>query len=647
MSGHEEIQTLLNETRIFNPPSDFSKDSMKHLAISYEKLIKDAQSNHVSFWENIAEEYLTWFRKWDRPLEWNPPFAKWYLGGKINAAYNCLDRHLTDKADKIAIIWEGENGSQLKLTYKELYKDVCRLSNALESDFQIKENDSVAIYMPMMPEAVVAMLACARIGALHNVIFAGFQSHAIKSRIDDAECKVVITADSLFRKGKELDLLSTVREGIKDSAFVKNVLVLRRKKDSKLTGIEVDWSTLLAKHKSSHKPKELDSEHPLFILYTSGTTGKPKGIVHSTGGYLALATYSAQWIFNLKTTDIYWCTADLGWITGHTYVVYGMLASGATVVMYEGALNHPHPGRIWEIIERHKVSILYTAPTAIRSFIQAGDEHPNRFNLQSLRLLGSVGEPINPEAWVWYYEVIGKKRCPIVDTWWQTETGGIMIAPIPGITATKPGSATKPIPGIAVDVVDESGKSCEPRVGGSLVITKPWPSMLRDVFKDSKKLVEQYWTKYPGVYLTGDGAHKDKDGYFWIKGRIDDVLNVSGHRLGTMEIESALVSFHGVSEAAVVARADHIKGQAIVAYVVPQQSLDLNDLASFKDNLKAHVSAMIGPIARPDEIIVTRMLPKTRSGKIMRRMLKLLAEKKGITGDLSTLENTTLIDVIE
>lgn len=640
------IESVLKETREFKPSKEFSSHAFLGDVAAYESLRAKAEKDPVSFWSEHAND-LHWFKKWDKAFEWNEPFSKWFVGGKINASYNCLDRHLgTPTEKKQAIIWEGEDGEVVTLTYKELHTKVCELANVLEG-LGLKSGDTAAVYLPLIPEAVIAMLACARIGVAHSVIFAGFASHAIRDRVNDAESKLVITSDIGYRKGQVLNLLETVREAVKETPPVKNVLVLRRKTETQLLAREVDWKESVSKAKKTHEAPPLDSEQPLFFLYTSGTTGKPKGIIHTTGGYLLGTNLTARWVFDLKPNDIYWCTADIGWVTGHSYVVYGILSNGATALIYEGNLVHPHPGRIWELVDKHKVSILYTAPTAIRSFMRLGDALPQKYSFKTLRLLGSVGEPINPEAWIWYHTQIGRERCPIVDTWWQTETGAIMISALPGVTTLKPGSATRAFPGIVADVVNEKGESCGANEGGYLVIKHPWPSMLRNIHKDPERFKEQYWSKYKGMYFTGDGAHKDKDGYFWIMGRVDDVLNVSGHRLGTTEIESALVSHPQVAEAAVVGRPDDLKGQAVVAFVTPRDSGQKLDLKELTKTLKDHVVKEIGAIARPDDIKFTKLLPKTRSGKIMRRLLKDLAAGKQVTGDTTTLENPGLVELME
>jgi len=642
----ENIETALKETRVFPPPADFKKTSVQGDTAAYEKMWAASQSDPIGFW-NQAAENIYWSERWGKTLSWDEPFSRWFVGGKTNAAYNCLDRHLEKSGDKLALIWEGEDGTVERWTYRQLHAEVCKLANALEKDLSLKAGDTAAIYLPLVPEAVIAMLACARVGVAHSVIFAGFAAHAIRDRVVDANSKVIFTADIGHRRGQVLELKNIVDNAVAESPCVQKVVVLRRRSETKLGPKDVDWKELLGKQSASHTAPMFDSEQPLFFLYTSGTTGKPKGIVHTTGGYLVGTTTTAKWVFDLKPNDIYWCTADIGWVTGHSYVVYGMLSNAATCLIYEGNLMYPDAGRIWDIVDKHKATILYTAPTAIRSFMRAGDEIPARASLKSLRLLGSVGEPINPEAWMWYHTQIGKGRCPIVDTWWQTETGGILIAPLPGVTPTKPGSATRPFPGIVADIVDEEGKSCGPNQGGYLVIRHPWPSMLRAIHKDPERFKETYWSKFPGMYFTGDGASKDQDGYFWIKGRVDDVINVSGHRLGTMEIESALVSHPSVAEAAVVGKPDEMKGQSIVAFVTPKKGTDLKDLPALIKTLKEHVVKEIGSIARPDDIQLTRSLPKTRSGKIMRRLLKDLASGKASTGDTTTLENPGLVDLIK
>ncbi|MBY0371502.1 acetate--CoA ligase [bacterium] len=641
------MDTVLKESRVFAPPRDFaSKASINNLA-ELQKLRAAALQDPVAFWERTSREVLDWHKPWTRALDWNPPFAKWFAGGEINASVNCLDRHLAKNGSKVALIWEAEDGAVRRFTYQELHREVCRLANVLEKDLGLKSGDTAAIYMPLIPEAVFAMLACARIGVAHSVIFAGFVANSIRDRVNDAESKAILTADFGYRKGQTVKLRETVEAALADCPTVTNVLVLQRGEAKPLSGKWKDWATLVSKASPEHTPKYFDALHPLFFLYTSGTTGKPKGIVHSTGGFLTGAVATAKWIFDFKPEDIYWCTADIGWVTGHTYMVYGPLAHAATVLMYEGAVNHPHPGRLWEIIQKHRATILYTAPTAIRAFMRDGDDYPNKYDLSSLRLLGSVGEPINPEAWMWYHTVIGKERCPIVDTWWQTETGSSMIAGIVGAVPQKPGSASLPLPGIDVAIVDEQGAPCPDGTGGYLVIRKPWPSMLLGIHKDPERFKETYFSKYPGIYFTGDGAHRDSDGYFWIKGRVDDVLNVSGHRLGTMEIESALVSHPKVAEAAVVGRPDDLKGQAVVAFVIPRGDTQGIDVEGLAKEIKTHVAKEIGALARPDTIYLTRTLPKTRSGKIMRRLLRDFAAGKQITGDTTTLENPGLLDLIK
>ena len=633
----------MNEERVFPPPADFTANARIGSLEDYEKLREEASATPDIFWARMAEE-LHWFKKWDTVLEWNPPHAKWFVGGKINISYNCLDRHLTGaRRNKAAIIWEGEPGDQRTLTYAQLHREVCRFANVLKRA-GVETGDRVALYMPLVPELTIAMLACSRIGATHSVIFAGFSADALKDRINDAGCKVVVTADGGHRRGGEVLLKPAVDEAMKHTPSVKACIVVRRTGTmiNMEAGRDYWWHELMETVDANCPAEELDSEQPLFILYTSGTTGKPKGILHTTAGYLLQCHLTTQWIFDIKDEDIYWCTADIGWVTGHSYVVYGPLSNGATVLMYEGAPNHPEPDRLWQIIERHGVNILYTAPTAIRAFIKWGEHWPLKHNLSSLRLLGTVGEPINPEAWMWYREIIGKGKCPIVDTWWQTETGAILISPLPGVTATKPGSATRPLPGIEVDVMTKSGEPVGANEGGYLVIKRPWPSMLRTIWGDDKRYKEQYWSEIDGVYFAGDGARCDADGYFWIMGRVDDVINVSGHRLGTAEIESALVSHPAVAEAAVVARPDDLKGSAIVAFVTLEGRHMTSD--ALKEELRKHVTHEIGALARPDEIRFTDMLPKTRSGKIMRRLLRELASGGTVRGDTTTLEDFSVLE---
>ena len=644
MAKEPEITSVLRERRLFKPPKAFSRTAHIKSMAQYRKLAKTAEKNPERFWASIARE-LYWDRPWKKVLSWKPPFAQWFVGGKINVSTNCIDRHLTTwRRNKAALIWEGEPGDSRTLTYQQLHHDVCKFANVLKG-LGVKKGDRVAIYMPMIPELAIAMLGCARIGATHSVIFGGFSAEALKDRINDAQVKLVITSDGGYRKGSVVPLKKNVDDALKVCPSVEKVIVCNR------TGNEVTmeasrdhwWESLMERASANCPAVPLDSEHPLFILYTSGTTGKPKGVVHSTGGYLTQVAITTKWVFDLKDDDTYWCTADIGWVTGHSYIVYGPLANGATSVMYEGAPLHPGPDRFWSIVEKYQVTIFYTAPTAIRTFVKFGDEWPKKHDLSSLRLLGTVGEPINPEAWMWYHNVIGGKRCPIVDTWWQTETGAILITPLPGATSTKPGSATFPFPGIAAEVVSKDGRPVKPNEGGYLVITKPWPSMLRTVYGDPERYKQQYWSQVPGVYFTGDGSRRDNDGYFWVMGRIDDVMNVAGHRLGTMEVESALVSHPAVAEAAVVGRPDEVKGTAIYAFVTLESHHRASAGDELKKTLRAHVDKEIGPIARPDEIRFTDALPKTRSGKIMRRLLRDIAAGSVTIGDTSTLEDISVL----
>jgi acetyl-CoA synthetase len=641
-SHQQDLDSVLRENRLFPPPQQFSERAHVQSLEQYEELYRKSIQDPEAFWAGAARE-LHWFKTWDRVLEWDLPWARWFVGGKINLSYNCLDRHVEGpNRDKLALIWEGEPGEVRRLTYAELLAEVQKVASALKS-LGIHKGDRVAIYMGMTPELAIALLACARIGAIHSVIFGGFAATAIADRVNDAGCIAILTQDSSYRRGNEVPLKRTVDEAMQVCRTVKHVVVLRR------TGCTVQmqsgrdhwWHELVA-HAAQECPAEwLDSEDPLYILYTSGTTGKPKGLVHTTGGYAVQTYLTTKYVFDLHDDDVYWCTADIGWVTGHSYVVYGPLQNGATVLMYEGAPNWPDFSRLWKIVDDHKVTVFYTAPTAIRACIKWGDEHVEKHKLDSLRLLGTVGEPINPEAWMWYREKIGHNRCPIVDTWWQTETGAIMIAPVPGAVATKPGSATRPFFGIDVDVVTHSGERVPAGSGGLLVVRKPWPSMARTVYGDPERFRQTYWSDVPGCYFTGDGARRDADGYFWLMGRVDDVINVSGHRLGTMEVESALVAHPKVAEAAVVGRPDDLKGQAIAAFVTLESGNQPSD--ALKDELRKWVTKEIGALARPDDIRFTDGLPKTRSGKIMRRLLRDLATHGEIRGDTTTLEDFTVI----
>jgi acetyl-CoA synthetase len=643
MNDKIAIESILNETRVFPPPTKFADNALLGDYAEYEKLLKESAEDPVGFWEKQAES-LDWFKKWDNVLEWNEPHAKWFVGGELNISYNCLDRHLsTPRRNKAAIIWEGETGEVRTITYLQLHTEVSRFANVLKR-LGVEKGDRVALYMPLIPALAVAMLACARIGAPHTVIFGGFSADAIRDRVNDGGCKLIITADGGYRRGAEIRLKDVVDEAVPQCPSVENVIVFQRtsSKVSMQPGRDHWWHELTKTVDARNEAEHLDSEHPLFILYTSGTTGKPKGILHTTGGYLTQTAYTTKMIFDLKEEDIYWCTADIGWVTGHSYVVYGPLANGATVFMYEGAPNYPDFDRFWDIVERHKVTIFYTAPTAIRAFIKSGEQYPLKHDLSTLRLLGTVGEPINPEAWMWYHQVIGKGKCPIVDTWWQTETGCAMISPFPGVTPTVPGTATRPIPGILVDVVTKAGVPVNEGEGGYLVIKHPWPSMLRTIWNDDDRYREAYWSEIPGFYFAGDGARKDKMGNFWIMGRVDDVINVSGHRLGTAEVESALVSHEAVAEAAVVGRPDDLKGQAISAFVTLEGGRTGSDL--LKQELRQHVAKEIGALAKPDDIRFADALPKTRSGKIMRRLLRELASSGTVAGDVTTLEDFSVLE---
>jgi acetyl-CoA synthetase len=606
-------------------------------------MYKESVRNPEKFWAKIAED-LYWFRRWKKVLEWKPPHAKWFCGGKINLSYNCVDRHLADwHRNKAAIIWEGEDGDTDTWTYQQLHRQVCKFANVMKM-LGIRKGDRVCIYMPMIPEIAVAMLACARIGAIHSIVFAGFSSSALIDRINDAEARMVITADGGYRRGSVIPLKANVDEALEKCPIVENVIVVKR------IGCEITmhygrdhWYDELMLSVDDHcPPVQLDAEDTLFILYTSGTTGKPKGILHTNGGYAVQTYLTMKYVFDVKEEDVFWCTADAGWITGHSYVIYGPLLNGATTLMYEGAPNHPYPDRFWQIIDKYRVNVFYTAPTAIRAFIKWGEEWPRKHKLNSLRLLGTVGEPINPEAWMWYYKIIGKGKCPIVDTWWQTETGAIMITPVPGATVLKPGTVTFPFFGIEPEVVAKDGKKCKPNEGGFLVIKKPWPAMLRTIWGDDERYKKQYWSEFKGVYFTGDGARKDGEGYFWIMGRVDDVINVSGHRIGTAEVESALVAHPKVAESAVVGKPDEMKGSSIYAFVTLEGKNKPSE--GLKEELKEWVVKQIGSLARPDEVRFSESLPKTRSGKIMRRLLREIASQGSVTGDTSTLEDFSVLE---
>ena len=640
--NHESLENLLQEDRRFAPSADFAA-----AANAQPEIYDRAEKDRLAFWELQASD-LEWSQKWDSVLDWQPPYAKWFIGGKLNASVNALDRHVAQgRGDRVAFYFEGEPGDTRTITYAQLLIEVKKTANAL-IEIGITAGDRVAIYMPMIPEAAIAMLACARIGAPHSVVFGGFSADALISRINDADAKLVITADGGYRKGAAFALKPTVDEALSKPNNVAKVLVVKRtgQETAWNSGKDVWWHEIVDRQSAEHVAQAFDAEHPLFILYTSGTTAKPKGIFHTTGGYLTQAAYTHKAVFDLKPeTDVYWCTADIGWITGHSYVVYGPLINGATQVMYEGTPDTPHKGRIFELVAKYKVSILYTAPTLIRTWMKWGDEFPKAHDLSSLRLLGSVGEPINPEAWMWYREVIGANRCPIVDTWWQTETGGIMISPLPGVTATKPGSAMGPIPGISAKVVDDKAKEVGLGHGGFLILDKPWPGMLRGVWGEDERYKETYWSRFNGIYFAGDGAKIDEDGALWLLGRVDDVMNISGHRISTTEVESALVSHPEVAEAAVVGAADEMTGQGIVAFVILRGGVKHGESEALIQTLRAHVAKEIGAIAKPRQIVVVNELPKTRSGKIMRRLLKDVAENRAV-GDSTTLADPNVMKLI-
>jgi acetyl-CoA synthetase len=645
------IESVLQEKRLFEPSAEFSKNAHIKSLAEYQQIYDRAKTDPAAFWAELAAQELHWFEKWHTVLDWQPPSVKWFDGGKINISYNCLDRHLTTwRKNKAALIWEGENGDSRTLTYAQLHREVCQFANALKQ-LGVQKGDRVGIYMPMIPEAAIAMLACARIGAVHGVVFGGFSAEALRDRLVDSEAKLVITADGGWRKDAIVPLKEQVDIAIANGSApsITNVLVVKRTgQNTHMTaGRDHWWHDLQRGASAKCEAEPMDSEDMLFVLYTSGSTGKPKGVVHTTAGYNLYSHMTTKWIFDLKDTDVYWCTADVGWITGHSYIVYGPLSNGATTLMYEGAPRPSNLGCFWDVIEKYQVSVFYTAPTAIRAFIKMGEHHPNTRDLTSLRLLGTVGEPINPEAWMWYHSVIGGSRCPIVDTWWQTETGGIMITALPGAVPTKPGSATLPFPGIIPDIVDLDGNSVPNSEGGYLIVRHPWPGMMRTVYGDSERFRKSYWEHIPPkngnyVYFAGDGARKDEDGYYWVMGRVDDVINVAGHRLGTMEIESALVSHPAVAEAAVVGKPDELKGEDIFAFVILEG--DHQPSEELAKELKKHVVSEIGAIARPNEIRFAEALPKTRSGKIMRRLLRSLASGQEITSDTSTLEDRSVLD---
>jgi acetyl-CoA synthetase len=643
----QTITSISRETRVVRPSAEFKAQANLGSQAAYKRLYAESVNTPEKFWGRQARELLSWRRTFKKVLSWKLPHAKWFESGQLNVAENCIDRHLTSgRANKAAIIFEGEPGDVRTITYRQLHQEVCRMANAL-AGLGLRKGDRVAIYMPMVPEAAVAMLACARLGVIHTVIFGGFSSEAIKDRVNDCQARVIITADGGWRRGKVVELKANVDRALAGTPSVERVIVLKRTgQDVPMAeGRDVWWHDAVKGKPAAHRAAAFGSEHPLYILYTSGSTGKPKGVLHTSAGYLVGVLLTMKYVFDLKDDDVYFCTADVGWVTGHSYVVYGPLAAGATVLMYEGAPNHPEPDRLWELIDRHHATILYTAPTAIRAFMRWGDDYVRRHRLDSLRLLGSVGEPINPEAWMWYHRVVGKGRCPIVDTWWQTETGSIMVTPLPGITPLKPGSCAVPFFGVVPRVLDEKGNDVPKGSGGRLFLAKPWPAMLRTLWGDDARFKKQYWSELPGYYFAGDGARFDKDGYLWVVGRIDDVLNVSGHRIGTAEVESAIVSHHAVAEAAVVGRPDDLKGQALVCFVTLKNGVAPSP--ELKEAIRAHVAREIGSLARPDDVRFAAGLPKTRSGKIMRRILKEIAAGGTVKGDTTTLEDFTVVATLQ
>jgi acetyl-CoA synthetase len=635
----KSLAALLDERRTFPPPEEFRQRANANDLGIYDRALRDPEA----FWAAEAKK-LDWFTPWRKVLDWNAPWAKWFVGGKLNVTYNCVDRHAhSPRRNKAAIIWEGEPGDSRVLTYGMLEREVNRFANALRS-LGVGKGDRVAIYMGMVPELAIAMLACAKIGAPHSIVFGGFSAEALRERINDAKAKVVVTCDGAWRRGGIVQLKASVDEALSGTPTIQNVIVVRRIGDAAKAAMQPDrdvwWHDVTAAASDQCPAEPMDAEDMLFVLYTSGTTGKPKGIVHTSGGYLVGVSATHRYVFDIKEEDVYWCTADIGWVTGHSYIVYGPLANGATSLMYEGTPDYPDRDRFWSVIDKYGVNIFYTAPTAIRTFMRWGTELPARHSLSTLRLIGTVGEPINPEAWIWYNEYIGRRRCPIVDTWWQTETGMIMISPLPGLTATKPGSATRPLPGIVAEVVDAKGEAVGPGAGGYLILKRPWPAMMRTIYGDPDRYVQQYWSRYPGLYFTGDGCKVDQDGYFWLLGRVDDVMNVAGHRISTYEVESALVDHSSVAEAAVIGRTHEVKGQGISAFVTLKEGIAAND--ALKNKLKEHVVGKIGAIARPDDIFFVSELPKTRSAKIMRRLLRDIAEGR-ILGDTTTLADPAVV----